>query len=886
MVNTIKILVWNANGLLNHQQELQLVLQAENIDVCLISETHFTTHSFIKIYGYKIYHAAHPDNDAKGGSAVIIKENMQHYEEPSYISEKMQVSAVTIKTNRYPLTIAGIYCPPRHAIKKEEYYDLFACLGNRFIIGGDLNAKNTHWGSRLTTTKGRELLKAVNEYGATTLSTGKPTYWPTDPNKIPDLIDFFIIKSISSNYLKIDECEDLFTDHSAIILTLSENIIQKENNHALVNKYTDWINFKHILEEKINLNIPLKTEEALEKEVEKFNKDIQTTAWECTPIIKRRLKGCNYPKEIRMLVSNKRKARRKWFQSRAPQDKTILNNLTQQLKRVIKEFKEESISSYLSELTNDCSTDYSLWKATKRLKRPVMQIPPIKKDDGTWARSSEQKAECFASHLETIFQPHNLQEEEELLEETIPQDELVPSVSLKEVIKEIKHNINPKKAPGFDLITGEILRQLPRKALVKLTHIINAVIRLKYVPALWKVAEIVMVPKPGKPPHVASSYRPISLLPIMSKLFEKLLLKRMQPIIEIKNLIPNHQFGFRHKHSTIDQLHRVTNIIENALEERNVCSVIFLDVAQAFDKVWHEGLFHKLNSTFPKQYTDIIKSYLTDRHFRIKQDDAYSDLKEIKAGVPQGSVLGPVLYLLYTYDLPELDNNTVATFADDTAIIAVGKDNTVTANSLQSAINKFQNWTNKWKLKLNESKSVHIDFTNKRIEHVPINMNGQDVPYANTAKYLGLTLDAKLRWKAHVKKKREELGIRYKKMYWLLGRYSALSTHNKLLIYKQVLKPVWTYGIQLWGCTKQSNIKIIQTFQNKVLRGIVNAPWYIRNEDLHRDLKMEYVDKVIQKNARSHEGRLHQHDNIEAIQLLDNLSQRRRLKRIKPHELV
>jgi hypothetical protein len=116
-----------------------------------------------------------------------------------------------------------------------------------------------------------------------------------------------------------------------------------------------------------------------------------------------------------------------------------------------------------------------------------------------------------------------------------------------------------------------------------------------------------------------------------------------------------------------------------------------------------------------------------------------------------------------------------------------------------------------------------------------------------------MTLDAKLRWKAHVKKKREELALRYKKMYWLLGRNSSLSIHNKLLLYKQILKPVWTYGIQIWGCTRHSNIDNIQRFQNKVLRNIVKAPWYIRNNDLHRDLEVDVVSCEIQRFAQKHE---------------------------------
>lgn len=886
MTYVLRILSWNANGLLQHQQELQTVLDTEKIDVCLISETHFTNQSFIKFKNFKTYHTVHPDNAAKGGSAVIIRDSIQHYEELKYETEQIQATAVNIKTKKYSISVVGIYCPPKHKLKEDDYLEFFKRLGNKFVIGGDFNAKNIHWGSRLTTTRGKELLKATRKYGSEVLSTGKPTYWPTDPNKTLDLIDFFITNNISANYLQIDESNDLNSDHSPILLTLSENVVQKENNPALTNRHTDWESFKQTLEDKINLNIPLKNEEQFEKEVEKFVIDIQQSAWGNTPKIKRKMKGNNYPREITELLAEKRRARRKWQQTRAPQDKTKLNNLTQQLRREIKALKDDSIKNYLRGLTSDNTTDFSLWKATKQIKRPIMQIPPIRTVDGTWARNNADKAQTFAEHLEQVFQPYNEQETLLAVDETEEEHEEIRLTTPTEVKNEIKNNINPKKAPGFDLITGEILKHLPRKAVIKLTNLINAAFRLKYVPSLWKIAEVIMIPKPGKPPCVTSSYRPISLLPVISKLFEKLLAKRLNLIIERKNLIPNHQFGFRNQHSTIDQVHRITNTIEKALEEKKVCSAVFLDVAQAFDKVWHEGLNLKLKYLLPKQYAEILESYLNKRFFRIKQEDSYSELKEIKAGVPQGSVLGPILYLLYTSDLPVLENNTVATFADDTAILAVGKRNEESIQKLQFAITQIYGWTKQWRIKLNETKSVHIDFTNKRLNYIPVTMNQKVVPYANTAKYLGMTLDAKLRWKEHVKKKKNELGIKLRKMYWLIGKNSSLSTYNKLLLYKQILKPVWTYGIQLWGCTKKSNVDIIQRFQNKVLRNIANAPWYIRNNDLHRDLKVEYVAEEIQKIARRHEERLYRHVNVEVVRLLDNTDIVRRLKRTKPFELL
>jgi hypothetical protein len=142
------------------------------------------------------------------------------------------------------------------------------------------------------------------------------------------------------------------------------------------------------------------------------------------------------------------------------------------------------------------------------------------------------------------------------------------------------------------------------------------------------------------------------------------------------------------------------------------------------------------------------------------------------------------------------------------------------------------------------------------------------------ANYLEMTLDAKLRWKAHIRKKQGELHIKFRKMYWLLGRRSELSTYNKLLIYKQVLWPVWTYGVHLWG------------YQRKVLSCLANAPWYARNSDMYRDLGVKTVASIIVRHAISHENRLQHHVNEDSSRLLNVQHLIRRLKWTKPFELV
>ncbi|KAI5747663.1 hypothetical protein M8J77_017264 [Diaphorina citri] len=589
--------------------------------------------------------------------------------------------------------------------------------------------------------------------------------------------------------MTIDDTYELSSDHSAILLTLSENIILKPSNPVLVNKRTDWISFKLDLASKINLSASLQTKEEIDFELEKLVEDIQSSAWENTPEISKKLTGVNYPREITALVKEKRKARKRWQRSRAPSDKTILNRLVGKLKAEIQKVKRDSFANYLSELTPNQQTDYSLWKATKSIKRPILQAPPLLCSDGTWVRDNKSKSDAFAKHLANIFTSNEPSEDTENLENLSYSDVeySIPCTTIREVQRTIKKEINPSKAPGYDLITGLVLKQLPRIAVVKITQIINAAFKLTYVPQIWKIAEVIMIPKPGKPVNELTSYRPISLLPVLSKLFEKILHKRLLVIINDKELIPNHQFGFRSQHNCIEQVHRLTSLIEKAIEGKKVCSAIFLDVSQAFDKVWHEGLNFKLKKMLPGNLAKILESYLLERFFRIKQEDSYSELKSVNAGVPQGSVLGPILYLLYTSDMPEDEKNTTATFADDTAFLTVGDHTQETSAELNQTLSKFQRWTAKWRIKLNESKSVHVDFTYRNLPYMPIYLNNVVIPYSNQAKYLGMTLDTKLKWKEHVKKKKDQLNVKFGKMYWLIGRYSKLPVENKLLLYNQGL---------------------------------------------------------------------------------------------------
>ena len=383
-----------------------------------------------------------------------------------------------------------------------------------------------------------------------------------------------------------------------------------------------------------------------------------------------------------------------------------------------------------------------------------------------------------------------------------------------------------------------------------------------------------MIPKPGKDPTDVASYRPIRLLPLLSKILEKLLLKRIYDT-NLQNWVPSHQFGFRKAHSTVQQCHRITDMIIKTFEKHKYCSAVFLDVSQAFDKVWHQGLLFKIKQTLPTGYLDILKSYLSDRYFTFTLNNKTSSSLPMLSGVPQGSILGPILYTLYTYDLPQSDKTLLSTFADDTAIFTTNPDPKQASANLQEHLIEINDWTWKWRIKINESKSSHITFALRQGHCPPVNIYQTVVPQVETVKYLGIHFDRRLTWKNHVTTKRKHLDLKTRELTWLTGRHSPPSLDNKILIYKTVLKPVWTYGIELWGCASNSNIEIIQRYQSKLLRTLTNAPWYVTNHTLHSDLQIPYVRDVFQERIAKHRTTTDSHLNPLMVQLLRPLTTRR-----------
>ncbi len=262
----LKICFWNANGINQHKSEISDFLLREDIDVMLISETHLTNRYNFYIPGFSFHKTNHPDGKAHGGTGILIRNRMSHYALDEFSRNYLQATSIHLKCLIGELTLSSIYCPPRFTMTKEKFEEFFSTLGDRFLACGDYNAKHTHWGSRLINPRGRQLYNILvdRKNGLDFVSPRHPTYWPTDPRKIPDLIDFAISKGIVRESVTTEVSYDLSSDHSPVIITYYGATNMTKSPTDTIYR-TDWLGYKKYISSHIHTNPILQCEGDIEE---------------------------------------------------------------------------------------------------------------------------------------------------------------------------------------------------------------------------------------------------------------------------------------------------------------------------------------------------------------------------------------------------------------------------------------------------------------------------------------------------------------------------------------------------------------------------------------------------------------------------------------------
>jgi hypothetical protein len=555
------------------------------------------------------------------------------------------------------------------------------------------------------------------------------------------------------------------------------------------------------------------------------------------------------------LIRAKNRARRTAHRTGWPIDRREANRLQFGVKQALSVFRNEQWEQKLESLNSE---DNSIWKMAKILRNTRKPFPPTHGAGGI-VYTDQEKAEAFADSLELQCRasfanadPDHVDEVEEEVDEMLEEapDLPIQPTSPQEVSETIR-SLKNRKAPGPDNIANKALKTLPEKAIVAITAIANGIFRLRHFPARWKTANVIFIPKPGKNPKFPQNHRPISLLSTVGKVVEKLIHSRLTKIINDNRTIPDEQFGFRAHHSTTDQLLRVTEYASVSHERKHVTAAVFLDVAKAFDTVWHKGLVFKLRqSGVPVAMAQLIYSFLEERSFRAKIRDTFSTPHPIEAGVPQGSVLSPLLYSVFTADIPKTTRTTLAMYADDTAIITRSKQPRAATGYLQEAVNALEDWFRLWRIDVNPEKSSALLITRRRVVPVgQIQMFGRDIPWKDQVKYLGVILDKRLTFIPHIKHVEAQTKMVASRLSSLTCRKRKMSIRNKLVLYKSIIRPVMTYASVVWGHASASQLNKLQVIQNRFLRSAFNSPWFVRNNQLHREANLPMLKEFLHEIA-------------------------------------
>lgn len=842
------IISWNSQGIIGKTHELQIFMNEHKPDLLLIQESKLNKRQPPNIANYT---SLNKPNGIHKGLLIYHKKHL-HLAEIATDTKTFECLGVRINNN---ICVYNIYSSPAIAIDINEL-DKLLTSNTRTAVIGDYNARHKHWHCERSNVSGNKIYKLVNkQYYNLYYPNNGPTHIPNNGNK-PSVLDFAITNQ--SIITKIETINDLNSDHLPITITVNTKT-QNTPENTYTKRTTDWASYRKQLNNTLQIQTRIRDITELNSEVDKLTHSIQKAIEKHTTITKISIHRPPATPEVKNLIKTRNKLRKSYQNTHL---KDILIDIKQLNKNITEKIKTQKANLLANKIKKLSVKNNSLWKFTKRLtsNKDDFTIHKLHTPNGI-TYDEQEKADTIAeqyyenhkitenmSNNNTLITVNTTYRRIQNTQDEPPASSLASPAEIKSILAGLKSG----KAPGHDGITNLALKNLPKKAVIQLMYILNACLKLKYFPATWKQAVIIPFPKPGKDKLFASNYRPISLLPTLGKVFEKIILSRLKKVENNKIIIPE-QFGFKSKHSTTLQLARITDIATTNYNLKKTTALLTLDLEKAFDTVWHKGLIHKLAiNNFPSYLIQIIISFLKNRTFQVKiNNNTLSKKFKSMAGVPQGAILSPFLFNIYINDIPKNSNTQLALFADDTAIIAVSSQKTQANKYIQNHIAELEKYYDKWKIKVNADKTKLIYLTHKKDKPGnQISLYNDTIAIENHIKYLGVTLDSKLKYTRHINQIKAACQITLHRLFPILNKKSPLETKTKLMLFKSYIRPKILYACPIYSNTSPTNMNKLQIIQNKNLRVILNKSRRTPIQKLHEWANINTIESEIMKHTK------------------------------------
>ena len=387
-----------------------------------------------------------------------------------------------------------------------------------------------------------------------------------------------------------------------------------------------------------------------------------------------------------------------------------------------------------------------------------------------------------------------------------------------EVYKILTH-LNPNKACGPDLISNKILRECAISLSEPLADLFNKSFNQGVFPQPWKHANVTPIFKKGDRQNKAN-YRPVSLLSNISKVQERIVFNCLYDHCSKNNLLTDKNSGFKPFDSTINRVIHLAHEIYQGLDSKQEALIVFLDISKAFDRVWHPGLLHKLREFgIAGELYDWLENYLSGRNQKVVIGGEESSTLYTNAGVPQGSILGPLLFLIFINDIVQVVENPLYLFADDASLIKIFSDINETITSINHDLEKLSQWAHMWRVTFNALKTVFMIISLRTRQHhvppIPIVLNSIPLKQVQQERYLGIVLTSNMTWKEHINQTTAKAS---KKLGLLYNMKNKLSRQAKSRYYLSFIRPLLEYGNVIFdNCTAADSNSLEQVQRRAAL---------------------------------------------------------------------
>lgn len=814
------ILQWNCRSIKHKKADLIYLINSFKPALVCLSEAWLRPDSHFRLSGFACFRDDR--RDGYGGATILVNKciNFCKLSLPLHSDE---INAVAVRCLN--ISILSIYIAHPNSSFIPELRQIFGALPPPCLILGDFNCHNTLWGCSRNDSFSNSLLEIIDHFNLCILNDGSPTrrVLPSQNSNSavdlslcsPQLAVNFSWKALSNSY---------GSDHFPILIsslnTSPRNIVNPSSllRYNLTN--ADWSEYYNTVENEI---LRVNDDGNIQLLYENFISAIISAADKCFPVKRSSRTHLSSPpwwdNMCTTAVKRRKEAERLYSCEMTMQNFLNYKLVVAQTTKLLAEKKRLGWQRFCENISPKTSAGY-MWKCIKKFRCAMSQVSDeTSNDTDTW------KSE-FCNKLAPPWVP--TQEEFEPMRPqyyTPVSNKINDDFSIDELDNVLKH-LNDS-SPGIDGIPYSFIYKSGPFTKSLFLKIINKIFTSASLPDLWKTQIILPIKKPGKNPSDPNSYRPIALSNTPLKILEHLVKTRLEWIVENRNLLAKSQFGFRKGLSTCDSLAIFMTDIRLAFSKQESVVGVFLDVASAYDNVNIPLLIQKLQQLdIPDKIVCFINNSLICRTIVVKTQDKLLPPRLIWRGLPQGSVLSPILYNIYTATL-ELAVSPfckVLQYADDLALYVSSKHLALASNRLNNAISYLDSWLHDHSLSLSVCKSSTVIFSRKKF-YPPVNIisSGEIIPNKDKVKFLGIILDSKLSGIPHLSYISHKCEANVNILRALSGVWWGAHPYTQKILYNALIRSYFDYGsFLLEPCNKQ-HLDTWNKIQYKCLRIIVGA---------------------------------------------------------------